>query len=199
MTSRFSELALLLPHTDIELVFFGPGVHDIVQQSRQFPQSLAAQTSYPKKPIYTYVSPNALGASSLNVYLHGRSEYWNPDELAESNIPTPDAVIAANAGLTSYPAWAPVILFAHMKDLPFAVTEYAEQSAEVQVSSFPRVTNYAAMNPRMSLAEQSALRKKRSYRIDVNPFQRPGQRGLGAIRLPNISNGFTIKVVGVDD
>lgn len=190
---------MLLPYTDIELVFFGPGVHDIVQQSRQFPQSLAARTSYPNKPIYTYASPDALGAGSLNVYLHGRSEYWNPDELAESNMPTPDVLIAANAGLTTYPAWAPVILFAHMKNLPFAVTEYAEQSAEVQVSSFPRVTNYAAMDPRMSPAQQAALRKKRSYRIDFNPFQRPGQRSMGAIRLPNMSNGFTIRVVGVDD
>jgi hypothetical protein len=37
-----------------------------------------------------------------------------------------------------------------------------------------------------------------AYHIALNPFQWPGQRPLGAVRLPNVSNGFTMVVVGKD-
>ena len=77
-----------------------------------------------------------------------------------------------------------MILAAHGLEIPFAVTEYAEQSAETQVyKQFPVIVASAGMQPR------------EDYTIEMNPFQRPGQRPLPNIRLPNLCNGFTITVV----
>ncbi len=44
--------------------------------------------------------------------------------------PAPDALVACNAGLASYREWFPVIYDVHAQHIPFATTEYAEQSAE---------------------------------------------------------------------
>jgi hypothetical protein len=47
-------------------------------------------------------------------------------------VQPPDAIVAPNAGLLSYNSWASVILFCHVEEVPFGVTEYAEQSAETR-------------------------------------------------------------------
>jgi hypothetical protein len=40
-----------------------------------------------------------------------------------------------------------------------------------------------------------SLLPARKYAIAFNPFQKPGQRWMPCIRLPNLQNGFTIIVV----
>jgi hypothetical protein len=40
-----------------------------------------------------------------------------------------------------------------------------------------------------------AAAKQWKYAVDLNPFQRPGQRAVST-KVPNVPNGFTIKVVG---
>lgn len=97
----------------------------------------------------------------------------------------PDAIIALNAGLGSYKEWVPVIQAAHLASLPFAVTEYAEQSCEQQHATFPRM-----LGPRVPA--------RKEYAIELNPFQRPGQRGIPMYRLPNVVNGFTLVVWKAD-
>lgn len=48
----------------------------------------------------------------------------------------------------------------------------------------------------VSPAERIALTREREYPIELNPFHRPGQRGIPSIRLPNLQNGYTLRVVG---
>ena len=80
--------------------------------------------------------------------------------------------------------------------IPFAVTEYAEQSAEDQRNTLPMMAMYAADMPgcppenRAKILE--SLKKERP--IELNPFARPGQREIGAVRMPNLVNGFTFRV-----
>ena len=192
----FSELALLLPYTDIKLTFFGYAVHKIVQKANK--KSIAAKAKQ-KEPVYTYRSPASMGQSTLAIYLDGDHENWDP-RFASITDNLPDAIVALNAGLLSYKTWASVILFCHIEEMPFGVTEYAEQSAEMQRDSFSKTIHNAipSLGPRMSTAQLEDLVKPRQYPIELNPFQRPGQRPIGSTRLPNVSNGFTIRIVGRD-
>ena len=187
---------MLLPYTDIKLTFFGYAVYKIVQKANK--KSIAAKAKR-NEPVYTYRSPASMGQSTLAIYLDGDHENWDP--RFTSIISTlPDAIVALNAGLLSYKTWATVILFCHIEELPFGVTEYAEQSAEVQRDSFSKIIHHAvpSLGPRLNTAQLEDLVKPRQYPIEFNPFQRPGQRPIGSTRLPNVSNGFTIRVFGRD-
>jgi len=93
-------------------------------------------------------------------------------------------------------------LCCHTDNTPFAVSEYAEQSAELQRDAIPQIIAHAL--PRLHSAgmhgsEIYNLTRPREYPIAFNPFQRPGQRNLGSVRLPNVPNGFTMRVVGGDE
>ena len=140
-----------------------------------------------------------MGQGTLAIYLNGDYENWEPRYISVAND-LPDAVVALNAGLLSYATWTSVILFCIIEEMPFGVTEYAEQSAEVQRDSFQKILHHAmpSLGSRMNAAQVVNLMQPREYPIEFNPFQRPGQRPIGATRLPNVSNGFTIKVVGRD-
>ena len=152
------------------------------------------------EPVYTYTSPTPCGASTLSIYLHGGHENWDPQFPFFQNN-QPDAIVALNAGLNSYPTWPMVIMYCLAENLPFAVTEYAEQSAELQRDDFPRIVECALPHLNSAPAYASKLSNLTRYRehpIVFNPFQRPGQRNLGSTRLPNVPNGFTLRVVGDD-
>ncbi|KAI6045000.1 hypothetical protein EDC04DRAFT_2560098 [Pisolithus marmoratus] len=194
MLPLFSELALLLPYTDIKLTMYGTAVHNIVQQAKK---GSIAMKSKRNLPVYTYTSPSSMGGSTLAIYLHGEHENWDP-RIPSMTGNLPDAIVAANAGLLSYKGWQGVVLYCHVEGTPFAVTEYAEQSAEVQVDSLPKMIMHSMpyLQSRMSTAALLSLMSPRTYPIEFNPFQRPGQRYIASVRLPNVSNGFTIKIVG---
>ena len=186
----------MLPHTDIKLTFFGHAVYTVVQKASK--KSIAAKAKR-NVPVYTYKAPLSMGQSTLAIYLDGEHENWDP-RFPSITDNLPDAIVALNAGLLSYKAWATVILFCLVEEMPFGVTEYAEQSAEVQRDSFSKIIHHAlpSLAPRMSTAQLEDLVRPRQYPIEFNPFQRPGQRPVSATRLPNISNGFAIRIVGRD-
>ncbi|THH32861.1 hypothetical protein EUX98_g1354 [Antrodiella citrinella] len=175
----FSELALLLPYHDIKIVMVGFSVHKLCVEARKHPKSIAAQASI-TQPTFSYTAPQECGSGSLQIFLHGESPTWAPDNFPFGR---PDALIACNAGLGSYPDWVPVIQAVHMYDIPFGVTEYAEQSAEHQRAAFPTMLGWKRIYPRSD------------YPIALNPFQSPGQRGIPMYKLPNAINGFTLVVV----
>ncbi|KAJ7094487.1 hypothetical protein B0H15DRAFT_798694 [Mycena belliarum] len=203
----FAELALLLPYTDIKLVFFGQAVHTIVSKAKaSHPKSLASQTS-PTSPIYSYTAPEESGAGRIQIFLNGSADHWTPADAdaSLSAFGKPDAIVSPNAGLGSYAAWHPVILYCHQMEIPFGVTEYAEQSCETQLMMFPRLLQSEAMAPGSVMGRvpgapsaeacRRAASKHWEYPIKLNPFQRPGQRPVPT-KLPNVPNGFTIRVVG---
>ncbi|KAK0466135.1 uncharacterized protein EV420DRAFT_1510022, partial [Desarmillaria tabescens] len=176
----FSEIALLLPYHDIKLVLFGQSVEKLVKEAKKsHPQSLVAKSNT-SSPVFAYKTPKECGSGSIEIFLHGDSPTWSPD-LMGSSSGRPDAIIAFNAGLASYREWIPVIQAAHLASIPFAVTEYAEQSCEQQRSTIPRM-----LGPRVPA--------RKEYEIALNPFQTPGQRGIPMYRLPNVVNGFTLVV-----
>ena len=177
----FAELALLLPYHDIKLVGFGSSVHKLVEEAKQTkPTSLAAKTNL-TTPVFTYRAPDECGGGTLSIHLDGSSKTWS---RPSSQKDAPDAIVACNAGLGSYPEWYPVIQAAHIMDIPFGVTEYAEQSAEHQRAMFPRILWGTPAVPKST----------DKYEIRLNPFRMPGQRSIPAFKLPNMVNGFTLVV-----
>ncbi|RDB24278.1 Zinc finger MYND domain-containing protein 15 [Hypsizygus marmoreus] len=180
----YSEVALLLPHHDIKLVLFGSGVTKLLKEAKQSPGCLAS-----KSPVFTYKALPACGAGSISIFLHSGSPTWSEHGGPAASALTahgsiPDALVACNAGLGSYPEWFPVIQTAHVRHIPFATTEYAEQSAEHQARNMPLVLR----------GSHAVARQESEYKIELNPFQRPGQRPIPMYRLPNAVNGFTLVV-----
>ncbi|VDB92035.1 unnamed protein product [Peniophora sp. CBMAI 1063] len=181
----YSELALLLPYHDITISVFGYGVYELARQatsSKALPHSPAGRAfASPGTPLFEYKAPAELGGSTLKIFLRGESDVWSWEAVRKEQ--RPDALIAHDAGLCVYPGWAPVIKDAYRQKIPFAVTDYAEQSAEFEVrSSIP-----ARLYPQVPVYGPNA--------IELNPFHKPGQR-VSRVRLPNVYNGFTIAVVG---
>jgi hypothetical protein len=204
---RFGELALLLPYTDIKMVCFGQAVNTLVSRAKaSHPKSLAAQAS-PTSPVYSYTAPEESGSGRIQIFLHSTADHWTPADADPALSPygKPDAIVAPNAGLGSYHAWYPVILYAHQMDVPFGTTEYAEQSCESQLDLFRQLLYSEGARPGCVMgpvpgapdaeACRRAAAKQWKYAVDLNPFQRPGQRAVST-KVPNVPNGFTIKVVG---
>lgn len=155
-------------------MLFGAAVTRLAKAAKNYPGSLANGS-----PVFTYTAPPECGFGTVSIYLNSASENWS---ATTNNIP--DALISCNAGLGSYPEWLPVIQAAHMRHIPFATTEYAEQSAEHQRNAMPI----------MLAGTRAVPQPPEEYKIQLNPFQRPGQRQIPMYRLPNIVNGFTLVV-----
>jgi hypothetical protein len=87
---------------------------------------------------------------------------------------------------------------------PFAVTEYAEQSLEVTIRVLgPKVDDLLA---ELAIQQKDGLmvrlRKRKGMvgteKVLVNPWARPGQRGIGAVKVPNVHNGFGLAITTLD-
>lgn len=199
-------MALLLPYHDIKIIVFG-GVEPLLEKAKKKPKSLFAKSS-PTDPIFRYEAPKESGSSTLCIFLH-KAPSWTPADATAAHSPyksKPDAILGPNAGLAAYPAWHPVIVWTLATNTPFGVTDYSEQSCETQRMRFIPLLSQQAMSPGSVCSgpgapntEQCrnvfvAIRSEPEFPIELNPFQRPGQRPI-PFRLPNVPNGFTQRVV----
>jgi hypothetical protein len=80
-------------------------------------------------------------------------------------------------------------------DIPFAVTEYAEQSADQTAKQMPIMRANYAKAFGSGTENFDKLMQPRSHSVTVNPFHRPGQRPLPIVRMPNLYNGFVIPIM----
>jgi hypothetical protein len=105
---RFSELALLLPNTDITLIIFGKAGCDLVQKAKQeHPRSLAT-----KDIVWSYKAPKKCGGGSIKIKIYTAAETWTRDVVSPTKFP--DVIIACNAGLLSYDSWGDPMIFSTM-------------------------------------------------------------------------------------
>ena len=103
--TRFSELALLLPNTNIQLVLFGKAGCDLVRlASSEYHGSVATNDI-----VWDYTAPRKSGGGSIKIKIYSKGEIWNRD-VAESG-PLPDVMVGLNAGILSYRTWAETVLF----------------------------------------------------------------------------------------
>jgi hypothetical protein len=95
---RFSELALLLPCTNITFIVFGKPAFELVNIAHMRHKGSLAT----KETVWSYTAPESTGGSSIEIKLYSKSESWTKHVLEELK---PDALIGLNAGLLTYPAW----------------------------------------------------------------------------------------------
>lgn len=125
MSPRFSELALLLPNTHINLTVFSPATHALLGHAHQrYPRSIAAREG----PVWEYTAPQRTGGGSIAISLYHAPPL--PSAARELNLrpftgvwqrsvmmlapKDPDALVALNAGILSYSTWHEVVCCATM-------------------------------------------------------------------------------------
>ncbi|KAL8290425.1 hypothetical protein RQP46_002683 [Phenoliferia psychrophenolica] len=185
----FAELALLIPNTDITVIFFGAAVQALVRRARATAPRCPAALPSP----FTYRAPASLGGSTYTAKLFSDSDEW-PVNFEGSGLERPDAVVALNAGLASYPSWSNPITHLGIQGIPFGVTEYAEQSLERAVELVKKLSDFGRGKLRAAGLDTRGLDKSVLGPIELNPFMRPGQRALSMMNAPNAYNGLTMRV-----
>lgn len=198
----YGELALLLPNTDLDIIFFGPGVTGILQRAKGQPRCLASA----KNP-YEYTAPPVSGGGTVKISLSNEGPFWGAHRH-RSRYPTPDALIACNAGLGAYPNWYDVTLASITRDIPFAITDYREISLQINaklvlndnlMEARQTFWQHIKLTPTEEKRLQNRLHAKYSYKIGVNPFGRLGpQSRHDNIPGPYAVNGFEMVVTPVN-
>lgn len=127
---------------------WGHSVEKLIQEAATegVDGSLLRNSLKDKSPIFQYSAPEELGNGSVKIILYDGAPACNGAELFKLRSQRPelesDALVGLNAGLGAYRSWMEVIQLAHYVNIPFAVTDYAEQSLEhvvrVQVSGKTR-------------------------------------------------------------
>ncbi|KAJ7186975.1 hypothetical protein C8R46DRAFT_1058481 [Mycena filopes] len=185
----FSELALLIPNTDIVMSFFGQAckkLRDIATQ--KYPGSIIATRS----TVFEYTAPELLGGSTLRVKICGAKD------LYRSSLPE-------NAGLFAYVTWQLVYRHAAAEAIPWGVTEYQRAEVLEYEEHMVQWRDLGLYGSQMEL--QSGLRAREEVQrnvnnirraqargADMNPFMRPGlMDGTGLV--PRAHNGFVLRVV----
>ncbi|KAJ7773615.1 hypothetical protein DFH07DRAFT_990154 [Mycena maculata] len=135
----FSELALLLPNTDIEMPFLAPLAKE------KYPRSLAV-----KSTVFEYTAPPPLGASTLRVKIYPSSDSYGLKSVGSGGT-KPDALIAENAGLFAYMTWQIVYSHAARAGIPWGVTEYQMSEALQYQAHMWQWRDLAVMGCRMTL------------------------------------------------
>ncbi|TFY73667.1 hypothetical protein EWM64_g10345 [Hericium alpestre] len=132
----FSELALLLPNTHIDLTMFGKAAYDLVRMARKTKAGSVAA----KDTVWSYTAPKVVGGGSIDVRLHAEGENWSRtvvENEVTGEVTMPDALIGLNAGLISYSTWQEPLMCSHHLDIPFAVTDYCEQTMDATAHALP--------------------------------------------------------------
>lgn len=78
------------------------------------------------------------------------------------------------------------------------MTEYAEESSDQAAENARGMMEkfLEAFGP--GTQYYRTFTEPREHPITVNPFHRPGQRGLPIVRMPNVYNGFVVPIVTKD-
>ena len=195
---RYGELALLLPKTDLEIIFFGPAVMAILQRGRGRLDCLA----YEENP-YEYTAPPVSGGGTVKISLLEEGPLWEAHRR-RTRHPPPDALIACNAGLGAYPNWYDVSLAFITREIPFAISDYREISLQINakfvlnenlMEARDAFWQHIKLTPDQEKRLQSRLQAEYSYKIGVNPFGRLGpQTRHDNIPGPYAVNGFEMVV-----
>ncbi|KZT32647.1 hypothetical protein SISSUDRAFT_1133057 [Sistotremastrum suecicum HHB10207 ss-3] len=176
----FGELALLFPYCDLQVILFGASVFNASKNARK--GTLAA------KPIlYECTAPKTLGGGTIKITMHTKSPYYDPAQFKER----PDAIIALNAGVTTYPEWFPVIIHSIKEDVPFAVTDYVDASLDECDRGIPGIISQELMRSgsRGSMPLMTGMMQGKRKKV-MNEFMCPAAKAPAANYLPSGSNAW---------
>jgi hypothetical protein len=194
---RFGELALLLPNTDLDLVFFGPGVVKLLEKAQGNPSSLA------RRPfVYTYRAPKVSGAGTIRIELSRSGPLYDGMNLTVLRREKPDAIVALRSDLSRYSntEWKSIIFASRTLAIPFAITKDEEFDLRHCIELLLRYfyVSYKLWLPTVNLTSREQQRLDQmahaSYLIELNPFMYPGPRPTVIGYGPSSLNGYTLVV-----
>ncbi|KAJ7763431.1 hypothetical protein B0H16DRAFT_1804550 [Mycena metata] len=165
----------VMPNTDLNLVLFGHGVANLLKKVKD-QRCLAAQPV-----VFEYTAPKVSGGGRIRISLYRRGSFWDYSALMRDGVQRPDALVACNAGISTYPqTWTPVVLAARAFAIPFAVTDYNAISLRNDIKlTMARLPDFVWMLP-VSLSAEERRRVDAAptdgYDIGLNPFMQPGPR-----------------------
>jgi hypothetical protein len=171
----FQELLYLLPPgVHLELVMVSPAAKAISHEARgRRKTSLLAQD---------HVLDVRHGESRLQVTIDGKHEFFHD----VPNIPSPDAVLALNAGLGSYHTWHNTMHKIIRLEIPFC---WSDQTI-VTMRNFEKVYLCSRLKEMSQhFSEHPPLCAPR-LDIKLNPFHGIVGRDVAAVLAPNIDNGY---------
>ncbi|KAG6910469.1 hypothetical protein DXG01_010394 [Tephrocybe rancida] len=190
----FGELALLLPNTDLDLVLFGTGVSTLLAKAVSKPFCLASRPF-----AYTYKAPEESGGGSIRIELSRCGPYYEASNLSALRREKPDALVALNAGLSTYDEWLQVYFASRALAIPFGVTEYGEVSLSVDIVNlrqlpFAGMTRFSHWALTPEERSRIAATPNATFPIEMNPFMYPGPRAQAVQSGPTSYNGYTFVV-----
>jgi hypothetical protein len=174
----FAELAYLLPGVDLKLTMVSSGAEAICQEAL----SLKEKTLLTKGGDYVLDVSDPKGGGRIRVKINRENEFFHDVPIH----PSPDAVLALNAGLGSYPTWEDSIHQILRRGLRFSMSEQTISTLRfVEHAWLPSVVenanNQYPQFPPLSVPK---------FDIKLNPFHGIVGRDVGAVLVPNINNGY---------
>jgi len=191
----FGELALLLPNTDLDLVFFGPDVIKLMDKAKGRPSCLASRPF-----AYMYQAPKVSGAGTIRIELSRSESFYGDSDIELCREEKPNAIVAFNAGFNINTQWRSVVFASRAFAIPFAITGFNELGLRTDIRLILRQIHLLQPLcwPTVSLTvpEQRRINgmEGASYPIDLNPFMRPGPTPRRVHPGPGSINGFTLVV-----
>jgi hypothetical protein len=171
------ELLYLLDGVDLELIYLSPAAKAICDEAKDRSCILTSNN-------YTVLDVKE-GNSRLRVRVDPVHEYY--DDVP--NSVEPDAVIGLNAGLGSYPAWAPTMNKILRMSTPFCFSDQTKLIHRFTVSYWLPIGVIQTINKAFPNYDQLEMP---DVTITLNPFHGIVGRDVAYMLAPNISNGYLI-------
>lgn len=180
----YQELAYLMPGIDLELIMVSPAAKAICKSKERRPQSILARCT--DNTVLDFKDTSAGGRIRVRLadyaYLHERT-------LDDAMKGYPDAFIALNVGLGSYPSWEPTMAHILQMSFPFAFSEQTKVTLRfAQTEWFPSLIKSVNAN---SCSTHTIIQMP-TLEIKLNPFHSVAGRDVTAVLVPNISNGYLL-------
>ena len=171
------ELLHLLPEVDLELIFLSPAAKAICKEAKDRPCILTRKN-------YVVLDVKE-GNSRIRVRIDPVHEHY--DDVPNSI--EPDAVIGLNAGLGSYPAWAPTMHKILRMGTPFCFSDQTKLIHRFTENYWLPIGVIQTINRAFPNYEQLEMP---DVTIALNPFHGIVGRDVAYMLAPNISNGYLI-------
>ncbi|KAF9070549.1 hypothetical protein BDP27DRAFT_589347 [Rhodocollybia butyracea] len=191
----FSELALLIPNTDIVMVFFGQACKKLceIAKTEKYEGCLAR-----KEIVYHYTAPVYLGGSTFQAKLFGSEDLYSPEHAK------PDALISENAGLFAYTTWQIAYSLAAKDGIPWGITEYMMnevleyeehmvQWRDLAIYSSQYCLQHGLASQEKTQAFITNLSRAQARGAAMNPIMRPGLLATTS-DAAKADNGFVLRV-----
>ncbi|KAJ3029186.1 hypothetical protein HDV00_009707 [Rhizophlyctis rosea] len=186
----FAELLFLLPHTTISITMIGPTGYALGRKLaaiKSKEDKRAALLS--KDPVFTYTHPTN-PERTLTIHIDTTHETYQSHPSFTSPQNTPTILLALNAGLSTYPTWPPILKHTLVYNIPFACTEYCEQSVEYY---YGRVIVPLLNEVNREIVEGKVGGRQTGLgdvKTEFNGFRQPGGKGNEFTRAPDHVDGF---------